>query len=165
MEVKQYNDTRYSISDTGIVFTSTGGGKPLNQWLANTGYMKCRFQIDGVKKDKYVHRLVAEMFIPNPDNLPQVMHIDGDKTNNNVTNLMWGSNAQNTQDGYDSGAYLFKARSYRVIATDINSGEEIHFKSVRELESVLGYNRKTVASILKGEKKVNNYQHTFRYDM
>lgn len=165
MKVKQYKDTRYSISDSGIVFTTTGGGKPLSQWLANTGYKKCKFQIDGVKKDKYVHRLVAEVFLPNPDNLPQVMHIDGDKTNNNVSNLMWGTNAQNTQDGYDSGAYLFKARAYKVIALNSETGEELHFNSVRELESVLGYNRKTVSSILKGEKKVNNFKHSFRYDM
>lgn len=165
MEVKQYGNTRYSISDTGVVFTATGGGKEINQWLANTGYMKCRFHIDGTSKDKYVHRLVAEMFLPNPDSKPQVMHIDGDKTNNIVSNLMWGTNAQNTQDGYDSGAYLFKARSYKVIAIDKLTGEELHFKSVRELESVLGYNRKTVASILKGEKKINNFKHSFKYDM
>lgn len=165
MEVKQYLNTRYSVSNTGEVYTTTGGGKLISQWKANTGYMKCRLHIDGTRKDKYVHRLVAETFIPNPFNLPQVLHIDGDKTNNNVENLSWGTNAQNTQDGYDSGAYLFKARAYKVIATSKETGEETRFNSVRELEAILGYNRKTVSSILKGDKLFNNYAHTFRYDM
>lgn len=60
---------------------------------------------------------------------------------------------------------MFKARAYKVIATNQETGEELCFKSVRELESILGYNRKTVASILKGEKKINNFKHSFRYDM
>ena len=68
MEVKQYLNTRYSVSNTGEVYTTTGGGKLISQWKANTGYMKCRLHIDGTRKDKYVHRLVAETFIPNPFN-------------------------------------------------------------------------------------------------
>ncbi len=165
MKVQQYKDTRYSVSENGNVYTSTGGGKELSQWKANTGYMKCKFHIDSVKKDMYVHRLVAETFIPNPENLPQVMHIDGDKTNNCVDNLMWGTNKQNTQDAYDSGAYKFKARSYKVIATHKETGEVSNFKSLRELSKVLGYNRKTVAAILSGDKLVNNFMHNFKYDM
>lgn len=162
-EIKQYQDTRYSISNTGIVYTT--GLKTISIWKANTGYLKCKFHHNGTSKDKYVHRLVAETFIPNPDNLPQVLHIDGNKENNSVDNLMWGTNKQNTQQGYDDGAYQFKARSHKVKAVHKETGETQTFKSIRELESVLNYNRKTVTSILKGEKKVNNFDHDFYYDM
>lgn len=105
---------------------------------------------------------MAETFIPNPDNLPQVLHIDGNKENNSVDNLMCGTNKQNTQQGYDDGAYQFKARSHKVKAVHKETGETQTFKSIRELESVLNYN---VTSILKGEKKVNNFDHDFYYDM
>lgn len=58
------------------------------------------------KNKKRLHRLVAEAFIPNPDNLPVVDHIDGDKTNACVENLRWLTQQQNVQAAYDSG--LFK---------------------------------------------------------
>ena len=46
---------------------------------------------------KQVHRLVGEAFIPNPENLPQIHHIDNDPSNNNVNNLRWVNNIENTQ--------------------------------------------------------------------
>ena len=49
-------------------------------------YLRCP---DGKRRDIYVHRLVAETFIPNPDNLPIVNHVDSDRTNNDVANLFW----------------------------------------------------------------------------
>lgn len=51
----------------------------------------------------YVHRLVAEAFIPNPDNLPEVNHIDGNRSNNAVHNLEWVSHADNMRHAYATG--------------------------------------------------------------
>lgn len=54
---------------------------------------------NGNKKEFRLHRLIAETFIPNPENLPQVNHIDEDKTNNTVDNLEWCTSSQNSNHG------------------------------------------------------------------
>lgn len=70
-------------------------GRVLKQFLDQTGYMTLGFMIHRKHKFVHVHRLVAEAFIPNPDNLPQINHKDEDKTNNNVENLEWCTNQYN----------------------------------------------------------------------
>lgn len=64
-----------------------------------TGYNCVSLQKDGHSQYFLVHRLVAQTFIPNPDNLPQVNHIDEDKTNNYVSNLEWCTNSYNVNYG------------------------------------------------------------------
>lgn len=54
---------------------------------------------NGDKKEFRLHRLIAKTFIPNPENLPQVNHIDEDKTNNAVDNLEWCTSLQNNNHG------------------------------------------------------------------
>ena len=66
-------------------------GIMLKQSFDKNGYL--RVAIHGVTKKS--HRLVAEAFIPNPNNLPEINHIDGNKTNNNVTNLEWCNRQDN----------------------------------------------------------------------
>lgn len=61
------------------------------------GYCQVKFCVNGVRSQPSLHRLIAEAFIPNPDNLPQVNHIDGDKLNNHVDNLEWCTCAENSQ--------------------------------------------------------------------
>lgn len=58
-------------------------------------YLGIKFSKDGVRKMYLIHRLIAEVFIPNPDNLKEVNHLDGNKFNNAVSNLEWSTHKNN----------------------------------------------------------------------
>lgn len=61
------------------------------------GYLRVYLSKNGKRKHHKVHRLVAQAFIPNPDNKPQVNHIDGNKKNNSITNLEWVTDTENKE--------------------------------------------------------------------
>ena len=87
----------YSISNTGRVINYQTG-KELKPAVNHKGYLIAQLSIKGQRKNKRIHRLVAEAFIPNPDNLPEVDHIDNNKQNNNVDNLRWVTGSCNTRN-------------------------------------------------------------------
>ena len=97
-DVKGY-DGKYQVSNLGHVrsmsFAHTRQAKVLKATPTNCGYVKVELYANGKGKVKYVHRLVAQAFIPNPDNKPQVNHIDGNKDNNVASNLEWCSPGEN----------------------------------------------------------------------
>ena len=78
----------YEVSNTGQVRNSVKG-KLLSPGFDHNGYLKCVLSKKGKTKTIYIHRLVAQAFIPNPMCLKQVNHKDEDKSNNNVENLEW----------------------------------------------------------------------------
>ena len=61
------------------------------------GYLQVGLMKNGERKFYYIHRLVAEAYLPNPENLPQVDHIDNDKTHNYLNNLQWITNRDNNR--------------------------------------------------------------------
>ena len=101
----------YAIYENGkVIDVQKRKIKPAS--LNNHGYYKITFYNPKTKKNttKYVHRLVGEAFIPNPQNKPFINHMDSCKTNNHVSNLEWMTNAENIQHAYDNGHYLKKQK-------------------------------------------------------
>ena len=74
-------------------------GKVLSPEKNTRGYLSVVLSYNGKHKTITVHRLVAQAFLPNPDNLPEINHKDEDKTNNNVTNLEWCDHKYNVNYG------------------------------------------------------------------
>ena len=96
----------YQISNLGNVksfITLKQNKKENGQILKPYKITKGYFAVSLFKKDYRIHQLVAKHFIPNPNNLPQVNHIDGDKSNNKVENLEWVTNRENVTHFFKSG--------------------------------------------------------------
>ena len=94
-------DNRYIIYSDGTIWSNIRN-KFLKPHKNNVGYQMVSVSINRIITKKTIHRLVAESFIPNPDNLPQVNHINGIKTDNRVENLEWCTNRFNTNHRYKS---------------------------------------------------------------
>lgn len=89
----------YSISNDGTVFSHdynhTKQTKQLKPVKRSDGYLMVNLYQDSKLKIHFIHRLVLETFVPNPDNKPYCDHIDTDKTNNHVSNLRWCTHKEN----------------------------------------------------------------------
>lgn len=158
MELKEFEERYEIFQDSTIISLITN--KPICQWKDNVGYLQVKLKKNGKNYYKRVHRLVAEHFIPNPNGLPQVNHIDGDKTNNNINNLEWTNNKTNTQHGYDNNLYHSKHRCIGVKVFDKSGNYLNTYKSIRETAGQLNINRKTLSRILFDDKE-NNYNYLF----
>lgn len=113
-DVKGFEDV-YRISDSGEVWskdrecTDSLGRKRVRKaqkitpGIASNGYYRVTLAKNGKKINKYLHRLLAEHFIENSNNLPQVNHKDGDKLNCSLDNLEWVSAKENTIHAYKHG--------------------------------------------------------------
>lgn len=100
-DIKGY-EGKYQVSNLGrikVLNYKRSGQEHIMATKNNKGYCEIRLAKDGKRKDFIVHRLVAQAFIPNPNNLPQVNHIDENKTNNCVNNLEWCTQAYNNSYG------------------------------------------------------------------
>lgn len=89
----------YRVTSGGDIYNIKTGRK-LKPWIDKQGYYTIRL---AGSKNLYVHRIVAQLFIPNPENKKEVNHKDGIKTNNSISNLEWLTRNQNIQHAYDIG--------------------------------------------------------------
>jgi hypothetical protein len=105
----------YQISNKGrvkslkrIIYRSDGvkqsyGGLLKTQYKSKRGYMISSLCKNGKSQKSKIHRLIAIHFIPNPDNKPKINHIDGNKLNNNLDNLEWCTDMENSQHAWKTG--------------------------------------------------------------
>lgn len=113
--VKDYEGI-YEVSDTGLV-RSLDRVDRLNRFKKGTlkapcdngrGYLCVNLKAHGKQAQKTIHRLVATAFIPNPDNLPVINHIDGNRGNNDISNLEWCTQLENMRHAFKTGLIKHK---------------------------------------------------------
>lgn len=136
----------YAVSNRGRV-KNLKSGRILKNRIDSFGYaMVYIHKGDGKPKNIKVHKLVAKTFIPNPDNLPQINHIDECKTNNNVENLEWLSASQNVRHS---------AHQYSCNINQLTlDGQFIRqWKSSMQIQRELGYKCTYIIAVCKGKYK------------
>lgn len=98
-------------------------GKPLKTETIVEGYQRIVLMKDGIKKRFMCHRIVAQEFIPNPNNKPFINHIDGNPANNKVENLEWCTQEENEQHSVNTLGKTMRGKTYpkkvKCIETDI----------------------------------------------
>lgn len=170
-------DGRYEVSNYGrvkSVFSISRKGKirltgvMLKLHINSNGY----YRIKIINKGYLVHRLVGFEFINNPENKPQINHIDGNKLNNHVDNLEWCTNMENAihakltglvptadpKNKYIKKGYSRHGSKPRRKIVNIKTGEK--FNSPKELSELTGISIKNIHRQLNGER----YNHTdYRY--
>lgn len=125
----------------------------LTSFPNRSGYCKVNLYRDRNMEVKSVHRLVAETFIPNPDNLPQVNHKDEDKGNNLVENLEWCTASYNTNYGTHNERAAKANEQAIYVITD--SGHRYYFDSARKAAEIIGLKVCSVSDCLHGRQKTH----------
>lgn len=88
-------------------------GKTLKPKIDKYGYFRIGLTKDGNQKYYFVHRLVAETFIPNINNYPIINHKDGNKKNNYINNLEWCTQSENVKHAYNTGLKIGKGAKHK----------------------------------------------------
>ena len=139
-------------------YTRFMNGRVLKQSYNVKGYLKTSIPIDEKWITKQVHRLVAQTFIPNPDNLPQVNHLDCNRKNNNVKNLEFCTVSYNAKYREKFGISSTESLGLPLFAINLDTLEVLHFRSQGEAGRVLGVSQGNINEVIKGKR---NQTHGF----
>ena len=159
----------YKVSNLGKIlnlnYRNTGKSKLMTPSANTDGYFKVNLRKNGENKTCYVHRLIAQTFIPNPENKPEINHIDEDKTNNRVDNLEWKWHKDNINHGThnerSAKTRTNGKKSKRVLQLSLDG------ELIREWESTQecgrnGFSQSAVCNCCNGKRK-SAYGYIWRY--
>lgn len=144
--IKDFNN--YEISNLGRVkslnYNNTGRCKLL-KLTPGKHYLQLTICKNGTKYGKRVHQLVAEAFIPNPDNLPEVNHKNGNKADNTINNLEWVTNQQNIDHAWKTGLSKRTIQSHKTISSKSQFVGVSWDTSRNKWYSCIRFNSKTIS--------------------
>lgn len=110
-------ENKYAVLVNGEIYSYPKyrhKGKLLKQHQRKDGYMEIGLSLNKKRNTFLVHRLIAKAYIPNPENKPEINHIDGNKQNNNVQNLEWVTSSENQIHAIKNGMQKFTKKHSEV---------------------------------------------------
>lgn len=152
----------YEVSSTGAI-RNIKTGHILKAKEERNGYMRVHLSKNGIAKSVLLHRIVAEAFLENPENLPTVNHIDENKQNNNACNLEWCD--MSYQNKYGNGACRRnKAKERAVVQLNMNGEYVQTWTSIKSAADALGLRTSSIICVCKGKRRYKSTGgHKFRY--
>ena len=117
---------------------------------------------NGKTKGYYLHRIIAEHFIDNPNKLPEVNHIDGDYYNNNVYNLEWISKEDNMK--HASNNRLINKYKRKIIIKNKITGEITEFNKLKDCAKFLKYSNGTITNTCSGKRVDKKYEMKYEIE-
>ena len=143
----------YEVSDQGRVRSLKFGKERILKPIRNLkGYLQVKLRKNGENKMCCIHRLVAQTFIPNPDNLPEVNHKDENKENNSVQNLEWCDRKSNCN--YGTRNKRISEKKSKPVLQFTKDGEFVkEWKSATDVERNLNYSNSKISECCTGKLK------------
>ena len=141
----------YEVDDLGNVY-SVRRNKIMSPVIINSGYYTVKLSKNKILTRYLIHRLVAQAFLDNPDNLPCVNHKDEDKTNNSVDNLEWCTYQYNNSYN-DKGKRISATKSIPVYQFDLTGNLIKEWKSMKEAGKSLGIDEANISAACSGKLK------------
>ena len=127
-------ENAYLINECGEV--KRIGGCILKPQKRKDGYLQYQLSLNGIRRMRKMHRLVAEAFVENPNGYNIVNHKDGNKLNNHYSNLEWCTSAENNQHSWDSGLNHVTEKKRECGRQKIAYARECRLKQIREARNV-----------------------------
>ena len=143
----------YTITDDGKVISyKFKEPRVMKTWYQKSGYENIKLCKDNITYHFLIHRLVAEAFIPNPNNLLEVNHKDKNRQNNRVENLEWSNRVDNLYDSYST---MTATRNFKECVL-IREKDNIEIKSFQSVKAAAEYANEKFGCSISGMRK--NYK-------